>query len=114
MNKKATLRLPTGIEIDLEEFDLTLGELIQLAQDSLDDEKITPEGFGVGKHFFFVNSSTGSLIDSLLDLKLPLSSLFIDDRHVVELRLCNPSPEPDGSVLNPMRGVTTFVKFTPQ
>lgn len=110
MNKKATLLLPNGIEIDLEEFDLTLGELIQLAQDSLNDPSITPEGFGALKHFFFVNSSTGSLIDSLLDLKRPLSTLFIDDRNVIELRLCQPDPEPDGTVLNPMREVTKFVK----
>ena len=110
MNKKATLLLPTGIEIDLEEFDLTLGELIQLAQDALDDPNITPEGFDVGKHFFFVNASTGSLIDSLVDLRRPLSTLFIEDRNVVELRLCKPRPQPDGTVLNPMRGVTKYVK----
>lgn len=110
MNQKATLLLPTGIEVDLEEFGLTLGELIQLAQDTLDDPSITPEGFGATKHFFFVNSSTGSLIDSLLDLRRPLSTLFIDDRHVVELRLCNPSPDPGGMILNPMRGVSKFVK----
>ena len=110
MNKKATLLLPTGIEIDLEEFDLTLGGLIQLAQDALDDPSISPDGFGALKHFFFVNASTGSLVDSLLDLQRPLSTLFIGDRDVVELRLCNPRPEPDGTVLNPMRGVTKFVK----
>lgn len=110
MNKKATLLLPSGIEIDLEEFDLTLGELIQLAQDNLNDLSITPENFGVTKHFFFVNVSTGSLIDALLNLRLPLSKLFIDDRHVVELRFCKPSPGPDGTMLNPMRGITKFVK----
>ncbi|MBE2180294.1 MAG: hypothetical protein IAE97_07465 [Chthoniobacterales bacterium] len=109
MEKKATLLLPSGLEVYLEEFDLTLGELISLAQDNFDDSNISPEGFGALKYFFFVNSSRGSLIDGHLDLKRSLSTLFIDDRDVVELRLCNPAPQPDGSVLNPMRGVKTFV-----
>lgn len=109
MNNKATLLLPTGIEIDLEEFDLTLRELIVLAQETLDDSNITPEAFGALNHFFFVNSSTGSLIDSTLDLGRQLSTLFINDRDVIELRLCKPKPQPDGTVLNPMRGVTKFV-----
>ena len=110
MNKKATLLLPTGIGIDLEEFDLTLGGLIALAQENLDNPSIAPENFGALKQFFFVNSSTGSLIDSLLDLRRPLSTLAINDRDVVELRLCQPRPQPDGTVLNPMRGVTKYVK----
>jgi hypothetical protein len=99
MNKKATLLLPTRIEIDLEEFDLTLGELIKLPEEYLDDPSITPENFGVLKLFFFVNSSTGSLINSVLDLGRPLSTLFIEDRNVVELRLSEPDPERDGRVL---------------
>ena len=111
MSKKATLLLPTGIEIELEEFELTLRGLIELAQETLDDLEIVPEKFGASKHFFFVNVSTGSLLDSLLDLRTPLSALFIGDRDVVELRLCNPAPGPDGRVLNPMRGVTKFVNL---
>jgi len=110
MYKKATLLLPTGIELDLEDLDLTLGSLIQLVHESFDHPAITPDRFGALKDYFFVNSSTGCLIDANLDLKRPLSTLFIGDRDVIELRLCDPSPRPDGTVINPMRGVTRFVK----
>lgn len=50
MDKKATLLLPKGVEIYLEDFDLTLGGMIQLVQETLDDENITPECFGPGKY----------------------------------------------------------------
>jgi len=110
LDKKAKLRLPTGIAIELRDFDLTLGELITLSKVALDDPRIVPEGFGATKLFFFVNSSTGSLIDSLVDLRRPLSTLFINDGDSVELRLCQPLPQADGSFLNPMWGVTKFVE----
>lgn len=109
MNNNATLLLPTGVEVALGEFDSTLGELIQLAQDALNDPGITADAFGALKYFFFVNSSTGLLIDSNLDLERPLSTLVVNDGHVLELRLCNPSPQSNGTVLNPMRGVTKYV-----
>ncbi|MGC3990197.1 MAG: hypothetical protein QM796_11045 [Chthoniobacteraceae bacterium] len=110
MGKKATLHLPNGIEIELEDFDISLGRLIELSQEALDDLKITPEDFGPMKYFFFVNSSTGSLMDDTLSLKRSLSSLAINDRDIIELRLCNPATLPDGRVLNPMRGVQFYIK----
>ncbi len=110
VDKKATLRLPTGIAIDLRDFDLTLGQLITLSREALDDPRIVFEEFGATKLFFFVNSSTGSLIDSLVDLRRPLSTLFINDGDTVELRPCQPLPQTDGTYLNPMFGVTKFVR----
>jgi predicted nucleotide-binding protein len=110
IKKKAIFLLPTGVEISLEKFNLTLGELIAIAHKALDDSRITPEGFGATKKFFLVNTSSGSLLDSHLDLKRPLSTLFIQDGNVIELRLCQPDPQTDGRVLNPMRGVTKFVQ----
>jgi len=109
MNKKATLILPTGVEIYLEEFDMTLADMIGIAQETLDDSDLVPENFGALKYFFFVNTTTGSMIEQNLDLSRPLSTLFINDRDIIELRMCKPKPQPDGSVLNPMRGVTMFV-----
>lgn len=108
--KKATLLLPSGSKIELDDFKLTLGELIGIAHETLEDARFTPENFGVSADFFFVNTSTGSLIDSLLDLSRPISTLFINDSDVVELRLCQPDPQPDGAILNPMRGVTNFIR----
>lgn len=110
IEKKAILLLPKGIEIYLEDFNLTLGGLIELAQESLDDLNITSDGFGPMKYFFFVNTSTSAMIDDTPDLQRPLSTLGIHDRDVIELRLCNPTSETDGQVLNPMRGVKFFIK----
>ncbi|CAN5467910.1 hypothetical protein BH09VER1_BH09VER1_26140 [soil metagenome] len=110
MDKKATLVLPKGVEIYLEDFDLTLGGLIDLVQETLDDPNITPDGFGPIKYFFFVNTSTGSMIDDTPGLSRPLSRLGINDRDIIDLRLCHPAPEPDGTILNPMRGVKFFIK----
>lgn len=107
---RTRLLLPEGIEIELEEQDLTLGELIALSQHTLHDSRLTPEGFGVLKDYFFVNSSTGSLIDSILDMRRPLSTLCINAGDVIELRFRQPDPLSDGTILNPMRGVTKYVK----
>lgn len=108
-DQTATLLLPNGAEIELRDFDIQLGELIAIAQGEFEEAIVTPEGFGVTETFFFVNTSTGTLIDSLLDLRRSLSSLFINDGDVIELRLCQPEPQADGTILNPMQGVTKFV-----
>ncbi len=109
-SNQATLLLPNDTEIALKQFDLSLGQLVGLAQQALNDPKITPEGFGTQKHFFFVNSTTGSLFDSHLDLSRQLSTLFVSNGDVIELRLCQPNPQSDTAALNPMRGVTKYVK----
>ena len=109
MNAKATLRLPDGTESDLEDFQLTLGELITVSGSKMDDPKITSENFGVTNYFFFVKS-TETLIDAVVDLRSTLSNLGIQGGDIVELRLCKPDPQPDGSILNPMYGVMNFVK----
>ena len=110
MKKRATLLLPVGFEIDLDDSDLTLGELIALAQKAEDDPRIVPEDFGALKYFFFVITPRGSLIDTHVELSRTLASLCINDGDVVELRFCDPRPGSDGMILNPMRGVTKFVK----
>ena len=110
VDKKATLRLPNQVEIELSDFDLTLGELIAISNAAFNDPRIVPQGFGATNLFFFVNATTGSLIDSLVDLRRPLSTLFINEGDTVELRLCQPLPQADGRFLNPMWGVTKFVK----
>jgi hypothetical protein len=84
--------------------------MILLAQERLDDPSITLENFRAMERFFFVNTSTGSLISSTLDLSRTLSTLSIDDGDVVELRFCESQPQFDGTILNPMRGVKTFIK----
>lgn len=109
MSNNATLTLPDGSEIALDDFDVTLGELITIAGAALNDSKITPDNFGISNHFFFVKS-TEILIDAVVDLRRSLSNLGVRSGDVVDLRLCKPDPQPDGSVLNPMYGVTKFVK----
>lgn len=108
--KRATFHLPTGVKIEISDFSKTLGDLIRIAREEIGDLRIIPQNFGIGGDFFFVNSSTGSLIDNSVALHRPLSTLFVHDGNQLELRYCQPDPEPDGTILNPMYGVTKFVK----
>lgn len=50
------------------------------------------------------------MIDSIPGLERPISTLGINDRDIVELRLQHPAPAPDGTVLNPMRGIKAYIK----
>ncbi len=107
--KAAIVLLPRGIGICLERFDFTLGDLIKLSREVLNDSNITADNFGHEKHFFFVNSSTGSLITDNLDLARSLPNIGIHEKDVIELRLTSPAPEANGQTLNPMRGVKFFI-----
>lgn len=107
---RANFELPDGTEIELRNSDLTLGGVITLAHEILNDSMISPIGFGVEQYFFFVNSTRGTLIDSQISLSRPLSTLPIGSGDKVELRQCSPFPQADGTILNPMYGVTNFAK----
>ena len=105
-----TFLLPTGFLLGFETLNLPLDGLIELARNALNDPEIVPGNFGALKHFFFVNVTTGSLLDGHLEMKNPLRTLCVSAGDVIEFRLCKPPAGPEGMVLNPMRGVTKFVK----
>lgn len=75
-----------SLEVDVP-LDTRLDALIERARDFLKDEKITPENFGSGKRFYFVNRSTRTLIDDNVPTYLRLDSLAILPGHEIELFL---------------------------
>ena len=106
---EAAYVLPDGTEIELRNRNLTLGGLITLAHEILNDPMVSEKGFGVDRYFFYVNSSRGTLISDL-DLSRPLSTLPIESGDKIELRLCRPLPNSDGTTPNPMYGVKHSAK----
>ncbi len=91
---KATMRLPNDIEIDLEEFNTTtLGKMIELAGESIDDPNITVDNFGPLKYFFFVNPALEFMIDNTVALSRPLVPLEL--RTVMSWNYASAIPHQD-------------------
>lgn len=108
MQNSPKILFHTGASLDLDNPAMTLGELIERSSDILVDDRISAEGFGPLKFFFFVNQTRGTLIDDQIALDRPLSTLPIAAGDQIELRLCDPPCLEDGVKLNPMFGVTRF------
>lgn len=79
-------KLPNGQTFAVDDLDAPLSSLMDTARQILNDAKITPENFGVTKHFFFVNRSTGTLIDDHVPESFPLRTLRLQLGQ--ELELC--------------------------
>lgn len=80
-------KLPGGQTLAVDDLDMTLSTLMDTARRILDDDKITPENLGVDKHFFFVNCSTGTLLDDSLAESFPLRTLRWQVGQEIELCL---------------------------
>jgi hypothetical protein len=85
------IKLPDGSMFFVDTLDIPLSALMDTARNTLKDDRITPENFGMDKHFFFVNRSTGTLIDDHVPESFPLSTLKFQFGQEVELCLTTKS-----------------------
>jgi hypothetical protein len=84
---RLNIKLPDGSVSFVDTLDIPLSALMDTARNTLQDDKITPENFGVDKHFFFVNRSTGSLIDDHVPESFTLRTLQFQFGQEIELCL---------------------------
>ena len=84
---RLTIKLPGGRAFYVDTLDIPLSAVMDTARKTLNDDKITPENFGVDKHFFFVNRSTGTLIDDHVPESFPLHTLKFQFGQEIELCL---------------------------
>jgi hypothetical protein len=81
------LKLPDETSVYIDDLNLTLKELIDFARGHTEDARITHENFGVTDHFFFVNRSTGTLIDNSIPAEFRLNQMLVKSGQTIELCL---------------------------
>lgn len=86
-DERLNIKLPGGKGFLVSALDIQLRTLMDVARDILKDEKITPEHFGADKYFFFVNRTTGTLIDNQVSEFALLRALKIQLGQEIELCL---------------------------